>query len=100
MEKSKKQLEAMKAKMVKKPLTLTEERSLVEAIRFSFLSHSDLLSISIDQNMQNHKDLVLEGLSMRLNTYEKNQKPESFKINLKPRSYKVGKYSFKILRKP
>lgn len=86
-EKSKKQLEDMRKKMIKSPLSASDERSLVEAIRFSFLTHSDLLSISLDEVMQNHKDLVLEGLSMRLHNYEKNPKPESFKINLKPRKY-------------
>jgi len=86
-EKSKKQLEDMRKKMIKSPLSASDERSLVEAIRFSFLTHSDLLSISLDEVMQNHKDLVLEGLSMRLHNYEKNPKAESFKINLKPRKY-------------
>jgi len=92
-EKNKKQLEEMKKHMIKSVLTANDERSLVELIRLSFLTHSELLGISIDEIMLAHKDLVLEGLSMRLNNYEKNQKLDSFKINLKPRVY-LGKYIY------
>ncbi len=91
-ERNKKQLEQMRKKMVKKPLTPQEERSLVEAIRFSFLAHSELLSISVDEIMKPHNDLILEGLSMRLNSYEKNPKTGSFKINLNSRKY-IGNFT-------
>ena len=95
-EKNKKQLEDMKKKMIKSILIPEEERSLIEAIRLSYLTHSELLSISLDEIMLNHKDLVLEGLSMRLNNYEKNQKSDSFKINKNHRKY-IGNLIYKIV---
>ena len=54
----KKKIENLKQKFNVKQLTSEEERSLVECIRFSYLSHSDLLSLSIDPIIQNHRDLV------------------------------------------
>ena len=48
-----------KEKFTMKILKYEEERVLVECIRFSFLTHSDLLSLSLDPILQNHKDLVL-----------------------------------------
>ena len=55
----KKKLDSTKEKFTVKMLNSEEERVLVECIRFSFLSHSDLLSLSIDPIIQNHKDLVM-----------------------------------------
>jgi hypothetical protein len=58
----KKKLEMIKERFTIRLLTSEEERTLIECIRFSFLSHSDLLSLSIDPILQNHRDLVIERL--------------------------------------
>lgn len=79
----------IKNKFVKKRLTLDEERNLVYSIRFSHLSHSDLISLSIDPVMTEYKDLILLGLSFRLNAYENIDKIGNIdkNINFNPRKY-------------
>jgi hypothetical protein len=74
-------------KFIIRKISAEEERSLIEKIRFSFLTHSDLLNLNTDPLMKEHKDLVLEGLSVRLNTYEISQDSSHLKINLQPRKY-------------
>jgi hypothetical protein len=76
-------------KFQKKRLTKEEERKLLESIRFSHLSHSDLISLSIDPIMGENKDLILLGLSFRLNAYESVNKSENTdnKINYNSRKY-------------
>jgi len=76
-------------KYEKKKLTLDEEKKLIESIRFSHLSHSDLISLSIDPIMSQYKDLILLGLSFRLNAYENANKIENSvkNINYNPRKY-------------
>lgn len=59
----------------------------MECVRFSFLSHSELLSLSIEPVMANHRDLILQGLSIRLNIYESAPNKPSLIINMKPRKY-------------
>ena len=54
----KNKLDKIKDKFKVKILKTEEERVLIECIRFSYLSHSDLLSLSVDPIIQNHKDLV------------------------------------------
>ena len=56
----KNKLENIKEKFTIKFLKTEEERVLIECIRFSYLTHSELLSLSIDPIIQNHKDLVFE----------------------------------------
>lgn len=79
----------LKNKFIKKSLTKEEERSLVECIRFSFLSHNELLALSVDPSMLDHRDLILEGLSIRLNSYENTQTESNhiLKVNTTPRAY-------------
>ena len=76
-------------KLLKMPLTKKEERNLIELIRFSQLSHSDLISLSIDPIMEENKDLILQGLSIRLNSYESNNLIDKLEksINFLPRLY-------------
>lgn len=78
-----------KNKNIKKKLTSEEERNLIQAIRFSHLSHSDLISLSIDPILAQYKDLILLGLSFRLNAYENINKIENLdkNINFNPRKY-------------
>ena len=80
----KKHLEEIEKNSQKKKLTKDEEKALIYCIRFSFLSHADLISLSNDPIMQDYKDLVLQGLSARLNTYE-NTDDQKHLINLIPR---------------
>ena len=70
----------------KKRLTKDEEKTLIYCIRFSFLSHADLISLTNDPIMKDYKDLILQGLSARLNSYENTNEPKPL-INLTPRKY-------------
>ena len=85
----KKHLEELKKNLVKKRLTPEEEKCLVSCIRFSFLTHADLISLNNEPIMNNFKDLIMQGLSARLDTYE-NAEDKNIEINLKPRKY-LGK---------
>ena len=79
----------MEKKSVKKRLTPEEEKTLVYCIRFSFLSHADLISLTNEPLMKDYKDLIMQGLSVRLNTYENTSEPKHL-INLTPRKYLRG----------
>lgn len=76
-------------KYEKRKLTLDEEKKLIESIRFSHLSHSDLISLSLDPIMSQYKELILLGLSFRLNAYENANKIDDLNqnINFNPRKY-------------
>ena len=80
----KKHIEELKQNSIKKRLSPEEEKNLVSCIRFSFLSHADLISLNNEPIMDNFKDLIMQGLSARLDTYE-NAKEKNIIINLKPR---------------
>ena len=67
----KKHLEELEKKFQKKKLTKEEEKALVHCIRFSFLSHADLISLTNDPIMKDYKELSLQGLSARLNKFDK-----------------------------
>ena len=79
----------MEKKSIKKRLTPEEEKALVYCIRFSFLSHADLISLTNEPIMKDYKDLIMQGLSVRLNTYENTNEPKPL-INLNPRIYLRG----------
>ena len=85
----KKHLDELEKNSKKKKLTKDEEKSLVYCIRFSFLSHADLISLSNDPIMGDYKDLLLQGLSARLNSYENTDEQKPL-INLTPRHYLRG----------
>ena len=91
----KKHLEELEKNSKKKKLTKEEEKALVYCIRFSFLSHADLISLSNDPIMNDYKDLVLQGLSARLNTYENTDEQKPL-INLTPRHYLRGQQASNI----
>ena len=90
----KKHIEELKQNLIKKRLSLEEEKNLVLCIRFSFLSHADLISLNNEPIMDNFKDLIMQGLSARLDTYE-NTKEKNIIINLKPRKYLKQKQEIK-----
>lgn len=85
----------IRTKFKKKKLTKDEEKALVYCIRFSFLSHADLISLSNDPIMGDYKDLLLQGLSARLNTYENTDEQKPL-INLTPRHYLRGQQASNI----
>ena len=85
----KKHLDELKKNCEIKRLTPEEEKMLVLCIRFSYLSHADLIGLTNEQIMENYKDLILQGLSARLNTYE-NTEEKKIIINLTPRHYLRG----------
>ena len=85
-------LTSIKTYLQKKSLTPEQERELILCIRFSFLSHSDLVGYTTNPIIGQHKDLLLEGLSVRLNTYESaSQGP--LQINLTPRKFYINPLS-------
>ena len=59
-------------------------RELILCIRFSYLSHKELISLNSVEEMNNHKDLILEGISLRLNPYEFNDQ-NNYKVNISSR---------------
>ena len=85
----KKHLDELKKNCEIKRLTPEEEKMLVLCIRFSYLSHADLIGLTNEPIMENYKDLILQGLSARLNTYE-NTEEKKIIINLTPRHYLRG----------
>ena len=84
----------MEKNSAKKRLTPDEEKALVYCIRFSFLSHSDLISLTNEPLMKDYKDLIMQGLSARLNSYENTSDSKSL-INLTPRKYLRAQQSIK-----
>ncbi len=86
----KKHLEELKKNTKKKKLTPEEEKMLILCIRFSYLSHADLIELTNEPIMENYKDLILQGLSKRLDNYE-NTNEKKIIINLTPRHYLRGK---------
>jgi hypothetical protein len=79
-------IKELKNKLKKVNLTPEQERELILCIRFSFLSHQDLMTYTNDPIIGQYKELILQGLSIRLNTYE--QTPENnLLICIKPRKY-------------
>ena len=85
----KKHLDELDKNSKKKRLTPEDEKMLVLCIRFSYLSHADLIGLTNEPIMQNFKDLILQGLSARLDTYENTSEKKTI-INLKPRHYLRG----------
>ena len=88
-------MEELEQNSKKKKLTKDEEKALVYCIRFSFLSHADLISLSNDPIMGDYKDLLLQGLSARLNTYENTDEQKPL-INLTPRHYLRGQQASNV----
>ena len=85
----KKHLEEIQINSKKHKLTPEEEKMLVLCIRFSYLSHSDLIALTNEPIMENFKDLILQGISARLDTYEITNEKKTI-INLNPRHYLRG----------
>lgn len=81
-------LNNIKSKFTIKALNTQEKRSLIEAIRFSHMSHVEIIEASKNPVMIQHQDLILEALSARLENYENILDDNKLlKLNLKPRKY-------------
>lgn len=52
------------------PLYAAEKIKIFKAIRWSFMSHEQLISCSKDKDFELAKNFILEGLSMRLTNFE------------------------------
>ena len=94
-EKWKNHLVEIKKNWDKKRLTPEEEKALIYCIRFSFLSHTDLISLTNEPIMKDYRDLLLQGLSARLNSYENTNEPRAL-INSTPRKYLREQQASKI----
>ena len=73
-----------KLKQVK--LDQEQERELILCIRFSYLTHKELIGLNLIEELKNHKDLIIQGVSIRLNPYESIDQ-NSYNINLITRKY-------------
>lgn len=78
----------VEARLDKARLNKEERRKLYKTVRYSYMSHKELVKLSADQAFEEARDLVLEGLSLRLKTYENVDGEEEvpLTINLNPRT--------------
>ena len=88
-------LEKLKKNSIKNRLKPEEEKMLILCIRFSYLSHADLIELTNEPIMEKYQDLILQGISARLDTYE-NSKDKKTIINLAPRHYLRGQQGSNI----
>ena len=65
-----KKLNDLRNKFKKKKLIKEQEKSIILCIRYSYLYHSDLMNLMNEPLMNDYKDLLLQGLSAKLNNYE------------------------------
>jgi hypothetical protein len=65
---------AVKKRLVLAQVTETERLNIFKAIRWSFVSHDDLVEVSTDSDFDAARSLILEGLSSRLVNFEKTTK--------------------------
>jgi hypothetical protein len=75
----------IKARLVLRLVTETEKIEVFKAIRWSFMSHEQLIETSMDKDFEVARPMILEGLSSRLVNFEKSAKLGS-NINLIPRT--------------
>ena len=89
-EKSKKYLYELKDSVKRKKLSKEQEKELIMCIRFSFLPHNELNKLINEPVMNDFKDILLQALSLKLNSYEENPSVENAfnsdnKFNSNPR---------------
>ena len=51
-------------------MTKDEKIDLFKTVRYSYLSHENLISLTGNKTFELAKDFVLEGLSLKLNAFE------------------------------
>lgn len=69
-----------------KRLTKAQKTDLFKTIRFSYLKHEDLLSLTLNPRFDLAKNFIVEGLSVRLEPYE-NALRKQLSINIEPRVF-------------
>eukprot|EP00347_Sterkiella_histriomuscorum_P004984 403358342 len=69
-----------------KRLTKAQKTDLFKTIRYSYLHHDELLSMTMNPTFDLAKNFIVEGLSVRLDTYESTNKKD-LQINREPRVY-------------
>lgn len=72
--------------MVIKPLTSQQKQLIFGSLRYSFMTHQQLISLLSERGFEDAKEFVREGISCRLASYETSQEAQNFKINVKPRN--------------
>lgn len=82
------EIENWKQSTIISSLKDSETEILIKLIRFAYLSHKELLDLSSSEIIKNYKDLILEGISFRLNPFESSENLKRYTINLTPRKYK------------
>ena len=66
-------------------LTKEQKTELFRTIRYSYMSHEELIMLTQNTVFELAKDFILEGLSFRLNSFENAIKKDT-RINTEPRS--------------
>ena len=61
-----------------------EKIELFKTVRYSFLSHENLINLTSNKTFELAKDFILEGMSLKLNAFEAGIKQEP-SINVNPR---------------
>jgi hypothetical protein len=61
-----------------------EKNKLFLAIRYSYLKHEELIELGFNETFKDAKDYIMQGLSYRLDPYEKSAFKD-YKISMKPR---------------
>ena len=72
-EKWKKYLYELKDSTKRKKLSKEQEKELIMCIRFTFLPHAELVKLTNEPVMNDYKDILLQALSLKLNSYEETQ---------------------------
>lgn len=82
-----KKVNLIEDKVKPKILSIIEEKQLIESIRFSKLSHKELILLKDDEFFSQYKDLIVDGMSIRLTSFEAVDDFIGYKINRKDRKY-------------
>ena len=75
-EKWKKYLYELKDSIKRKKLSKKQEKELIMCIRFAYIPHNELVKLTNEPMMSDFKDILLQALSLKLNSYEENQNNE------------------------
>lgn len=79
-----KKIEQIKLILTPTILTNKEKQNIFSTIRYSYIPHEELLKLSVDPEFAEARELVIQGLSCRLDNYE-TAAAKDIAINLEPR---------------
>ena len=82
---NKERKEELEKRSVIKPLTQFQKQEIFGSLRYSFMTHHQLISLMSERGFEDAKDFVREGISVRLSSYENPAENPNFKIITKPR---------------